>query len=206
MSDHTCHRPGCEKPVPPKVFMCRPDWSAVPAPLRREILRTYRPGQEITKDPSREYLAAAANAIEAVGPKPAKAGTPGTQKPDPSGAQNPCGRPPMAGAPIWLAVMEQASQGQDGPRCQCTGSCGAPHAKTDGRCPRIHGAYFGRSWVRLVAAPADLTLDGSPAATLLPAEALKAWCPSCHDGARRAALRVAREASNEVLADMDTLF
>ncbi|MGD9886185.1 MAG: hypothetical protein AB7U95_39450 [Reyranella sp.] len=43
----------------------------VPAALKREVWRTYRPGQEVTKDPSDQYLAAARAAIEAVAEKEA---------------------------------------------------------------------------------------------------------------------------------------
>ena len=56
---HTCHRPGCATPVPPRMFACRPDWYALPRPLRGAITAAYRPGQETSKDPSRAYLAAA---------------------------------------------------------------------------------------------------------------------------------------------------
>lgn len=36
----------------------------LPAPVRAAIWRAYRPGQEITKDPSPAYLAAARAAID----------------------------------------------------------------------------------------------------------------------------------------------
>jgi hypothetical protein len=61
---HRCHAPGCDAPVPPKMFMCRQHWFALPKPLRDMIWATYRPGQEIKKNPSREYLAAAKAAID----------------------------------------------------------------------------------------------------------------------------------------------
>jgi hypothetical protein len=38
----------------------------VPKTLRHAVWRTYRPGQEIDKDPSAAYLESAAAAIEAV--------------------------------------------------------------------------------------------------------------------------------------------
>ncbi len=69
MRRHECHRTGCHVIVPPKIFMCKPDWFALPKPLRDAVWATYRPGQEVTKDPSREYLAAARAAIEYLGPK-----------------------------------------------------------------------------------------------------------------------------------------
>jgi hypothetical protein len=56
---HTCHWPGCERPVPPRLWGCKPHWLALPQQLRDLILKTYRPGQEITKTPSREYIDAA---------------------------------------------------------------------------------------------------------------------------------------------------
>lgn len=59
MSAHTCHWPNCGTPVPPKMWGCSKHWFRLPAKLRAEIWRTYRPGQEIDKNPSAEYLAAA---------------------------------------------------------------------------------------------------------------------------------------------------
>jgi hypothetical protein len=58
VSDHTCHHPHCDRPVPPKMLACRPHWFALPKPLRDNIWATYRPGQEQTKDPSVAYLEA----------------------------------------------------------------------------------------------------------------------------------------------------
>lgn len=57
--DHACHWPGCETKVPPAMWGCRTHWFRLPARLRARIWRAYRPGQEITKDPSAEYLAVA---------------------------------------------------------------------------------------------------------------------------------------------------
>jgi hypothetical protein len=45
------------------MFMCRAHWFALPKAIRNEIWRTYRKGQEISKDPSPEYLAAARSAF-----------------------------------------------------------------------------------------------------------------------------------------------
>lgn len=56
---HTCHWPGCEVPVPPAMWGCKPHWFSLPKPLRARIWATYRRGQEITRDPSSEYIAAA---------------------------------------------------------------------------------------------------------------------------------------------------
>lgn len=63
---HTCHAHGCTEHVPPELLMCRHHWRLVPTPLKRAVLRFYRPGQEISKRPSDAYLVAAANAINAV--------------------------------------------------------------------------------------------------------------------------------------------
>lgn len=113
-------------------------------------------------------------------------------------------RPPIAGARLWLVVMDRASQsrepapgtefdGTPAPRCECTGQCGK-HAGA--RCPRTHGEYRKRGGpLRLLAAPADLTLDGTPAAARLGADDLRAWCPACHTGARQAARRPAEPLS-----------
>lgn len=59
MIRHNCHWPGCQRHVPPKLWGCREHWFKLPKDLRDEIWRTYRPGQEISKTPSREYIAAA---------------------------------------------------------------------------------------------------------------------------------------------------
>lgn len=62
MSKHTCHWPGCTSDVPPKRWGCQGHWYALPAELRARIWAAYVPGQEITKTPSREYLAVAREA------------------------------------------------------------------------------------------------------------------------------------------------
>ena len=56
---HKCHWPNCERDVPPSMWGCKQHWFALPKYLRDRIWATYRPGQEITKTPSREYLEAA---------------------------------------------------------------------------------------------------------------------------------------------------
>lgn len=53
---HHCHWPGCTKEVPPKLFMCRSHWYALPIRLRNKVWAAYREGQEITKTPSPEYI------------------------------------------------------------------------------------------------------------------------------------------------------
>lgn len=62
--DHHCHWPGCETKVAPALWGCRKHWFMLPLSLRNKIWRTYRPGQEISKTPSAEYLAAA-NEVQA---------------------------------------------------------------------------------------------------------------------------------------------
>ncbi|MFK4068721.1 hypothetical protein [Streptomyces sp. NPDC029674] len=90
---------------------------------------------------------------------------------------------PLVGAAIFNTVMEAA-----GHRCQCTGACGNPHTKGQGRCPREHDHYTREHQghrVRLIAAPAD-PLTTAVAAAALPAADLVAWCPECHTAAARA--------------------
>ncbi len=54
--EHSCHAVGCAAPVPPKSLMCKGDWLQVPRRLREAVMRVYRPGQEVTKDPSPIYV------------------------------------------------------------------------------------------------------------------------------------------------------
>lgn len=63
---HRCHATRCDAEVPPAMLMCKRHWFMVPKPLRQEVWRLYRKGQEVDKNPSREYLAAADAAIQAV--------------------------------------------------------------------------------------------------------------------------------------------
>ena len=63
---HVCHATGCNVAVPPKMLMCRKHWYMVPRPLRDAIARMYVPGQEITKDPTDEYMVAQRAAVQAV--------------------------------------------------------------------------------------------------------------------------------------------
>lgn len=51
------------------MLMCKRHWSMVPRVMQRAVWDTYRYGQEITKDPSSEYLEAAGAAIRAVADK-----------------------------------------------------------------------------------------------------------------------------------------
>lgn len=61
-TDHTCHARGCDESVPPRMFMCREHWFALPKPMRDDIWSAYRPGQEQRMSPSPEYLDAARTA------------------------------------------------------------------------------------------------------------------------------------------------
>jgi hypothetical protein len=76
---HTCHAPGCDVPVPPKLFACKAHWFSLPKHLRDAIWRHYRPGQERDKNPSAAYVAAARAAQEylaGVRPEPTAAAEP----------------------------------------------------------------------------------------------------------------------------------
>lgn len=59
---HHCHWPGCQRPVPPKLWGCSPHWFALPKDIRDRIWMTYVPGQEVSKTPSAAYLAVAREA------------------------------------------------------------------------------------------------------------------------------------------------
>ncbi len=63
---HTCHAKGCKKEVPPRMLMCPTHWRMVPRLIQREVWAAYVPGQEIRKDPTREYLDVMQRAIDAV--------------------------------------------------------------------------------------------------------------------------------------------
>lgn len=63
---HRCHAKGCQVEVPPKLLFCLRHWRLVPGVLQKQVWTHYRPGQEITKDPSEAYLAVMAAAIQAV--------------------------------------------------------------------------------------------------------------------------------------------
>ncbi len=72
MSEHLCHAKNCTVPVPPHLLMCFKHWTMVPRNLQKLVWRHYRPGQEIEKNPTREYLQAMEFAIEAVALKEAE--------------------------------------------------------------------------------------------------------------------------------------
>lgn len=57
--DHTCHWPGCETRVTPAVWGCSRHWFMLPHHIQIGIWRAYKMNQEVTKRPSRQYIAAA---------------------------------------------------------------------------------------------------------------------------------------------------
>ncbi len=69
---HICHARGCATEVPPKLFMCLKHWKQVPKYLQKEIWFHYRPGQEVDKKPTKEYLDVTDEAIEHVAKKEKK--------------------------------------------------------------------------------------------------------------------------------------
>lgn len=63
---HTCHAVGCEVEVPPKMHMCLKHWRMVPRDVQALIWKHYRPGQEIDKRPTVDYMAVAFVSISCV--------------------------------------------------------------------------------------------------------------------------------------------
>jgi len=63
---HKCHADGCSKPIAPAYLMCPAHWRMVPAEIQRRIWLLYRPGQEVDKRPTGQYLSAMKDAIAAV--------------------------------------------------------------------------------------------------------------------------------------------
>ena len=60
---HLCHAIGCEKVVPPRLFMCPTHWKRLPKKHQDAIWSTYRRGQEQSKSPSVAYIAAQTQAV-----------------------------------------------------------------------------------------------------------------------------------------------
>lgn len=60
---HHCHAAGCVQTCPPKMFMCRKHWFSLPAHMKSDIWKTYRPGQEDDKSITKAYSKAAQKAI-----------------------------------------------------------------------------------------------------------------------------------------------
>lgn len=66
MLTHHCHALECVVPTDPVELMCSRHWSMVPPALAAAVIDLYRPGQEIDKQPTGEYVIAAFRAIYAV--------------------------------------------------------------------------------------------------------------------------------------------
>ena len=56
--DHNCCWPGCTHEVPVGAWGCSFHWFKLPPLIRARIWAAYRPGQGVTRAPSREYLEA----------------------------------------------------------------------------------------------------------------------------------------------------
>lgn len=56
---HHCRWPGCTKQVQPAMWGCKRHWFTLPASLRAQIWKHYRPGQEKDGNPSGAYINAA---------------------------------------------------------------------------------------------------------------------------------------------------
>lgn len=63
---HRCHASYCDRPTDPRLLMCPQHWRKVPRLLQLQVLRHYRPGQEVTKSPSLRWTLAAYRAVIAV--------------------------------------------------------------------------------------------------------------------------------------------
>jgi len=63
---HLCHAEACTAVVSPKRLMCPRHWRMVPRHLQSAVWANYRPGQEIDKNPSSDYLTAHLRAVNAV--------------------------------------------------------------------------------------------------------------------------------------------
>jgi len=69
---HRCHAMGCKRAIAAKFLMCGRHWAMVPPNLQTEVYRNYRPGQEIDKQPTQEYLVAMWRAIITVSQREGK--------------------------------------------------------------------------------------------------------------------------------------
>jgi hypothetical protein len=54
--EHKCHAFQCKQNVPPKLLMCAKHWRLVPRKIQIQVWKHYRPGQEIDKLPSQDYI------------------------------------------------------------------------------------------------------------------------------------------------------
>lgn len=62
---HLCHVSGCNVRVNPNKLMCSQHWQQVPLRLQYRVWQYYRPGQELDKQPTHDYIDAAKAAIAA---------------------------------------------------------------------------------------------------------------------------------------------
>ena len=63
---HQCHAVGCREEIPPRLHMCAKHWRIVPRAVQQLLWTHYRPGQEVDKQPSVEYIATAFVSISCV--------------------------------------------------------------------------------------------------------------------------------------------
>ena len=63
---HQCHAVGCREEIPPRLHMCPKHWRMVPGAVQQLLWKHYRPGQEVDKQPSVEYIATAFVSISCV--------------------------------------------------------------------------------------------------------------------------------------------
>lgn len=61
--EHRCHHPDCIVVVPPVMLACPKHWRQLPGSLKGRIWQNYRQGQEVTKIPTPQYLAAARDCV-----------------------------------------------------------------------------------------------------------------------------------------------
>lgn len=59
---HHCHWPSCNRVCAPAMWGCTQHWYMLPKTIRDRIWRTFRPGQEVSKTPSAEYIEVAREA------------------------------------------------------------------------------------------------------------------------------------------------
>lgn len=70
---HHCHAVDCNIEVPPKMHMCSAHWRLVPKTVQELIWKHYRPGQEIDKRPTIEYILVAFVSVSCVALREGKA-------------------------------------------------------------------------------------------------------------------------------------
>lgn len=67
---HQCAAVGCQRQIPLNMLMCGADWKAVPSPIQREVLstwraRTRRPSDQLAVRAHEDAKAKAVAAVEA---------------------------------------------------------------------------------------------------------------------------------------------